>query len=269
MFNYYEIPAAEGFGNFVKKFWVLDHSNSSLCSHEKYALPNGCFTLAFISGKGILLENEHTNTTIKPGVYFIGQISRRLKLTVLPYTKATMAQLQPWAPALITAFPMHELTNQFATLDIINKELYKAFASIDTTNDNALIDIFYRKLEDYLHYTYPYGLIQNVVRTLEANLTGTPLKIADIANKTGYTKRHVEKQFSQYAGHSPKELYNILRLRNVITGLYNQPGTSSLTQAALEAGYFDQSHFIKAYTGIMGSLPKKFAPDDYILPLHA
>lgn len=267
MFNYYELAAAEDFSRLIKKFWVLDHSNSALYSYEKYALPNGSFTLAFISGNGIRLENEHTNTTIKSGIYFIGQITQRLKITVLPYTKATMAQLQPWAPALITAFPMHELTNRFTTLDVVNKELHKAFTRIDITNDGALINTFYSKFENYPHYTYSYGLVKNVTQTLMANVKDAPLKIADIASKTGYSKRYVEKQFNQYTGLSPKEMYNILRMRNLITGLHNQPGKPSLTQLALTAGYFDQSHFNKAYANMMGSLPKKFAADDYILPL--
>lgn len=269
MFNYYEIAAVKGFNSFIKKFWVLDHLNSQLYSHEKYALPNGCFTMAFIIGNGIILQNENINTTIKAGIYFTGQITKRLKLTVLPNTKAIMAQLQPWVPALITAFPMYELTNQVATLDIINKELHKAFSCIDISNDDELINILYTKIDNYRHYTYPYGLVKNVTQTLIDNVTDAPLKIADIAGKTGYSKRYIEKQFIMYTGLSPKEMYTIFRLRNVITGLYNQPGKLSLTQAALGAGYFDQSHFIKAYTNIMGSLPKKFTPGDYILPLHA
>jgi len=268
MFNYYEIAAVEHFNSLIRKFWVLDHSNSQLYSDEKHALPNGCFTLAFISGNGIMLQNENINTTIKAGIYFIGQISKRLKLTVQPYTKAIMVQLQPWAPALITAFPMYELTNRFTTLDIINKELHTAFTRIDITNDEALINAIYNKFEHYRHYNYQYGLVKNVTQTLIANVADAPLKIADVAVKTGYSKRYIEKQFSLHTGLSPKEMYNILRLRNVITGLYKQPG-ASLTQAALGAGYFDQSHFIKAYTNIMGSLPKKFAADDYILPLTA
>lgn len=268
MFNYKEIATPDRIKNYIHKFWILDHSNGILYSDARYALPNGCFTLAFIDGEGLILERGNSATNIKSGIYLVGQITKRLKITVRPRSKAIMAQLSPWAPTLITKLPLHELTDKFAELDLVNKELHKAFSSIDGSDEHLLIQKIYCELENYLYETNDACLIRNVISAFTASLPATPLRIADIAADAGYSKRYIEKKFSLAIGLSPKEMYAILRLRSVVDVLKRPDNKFSLTQLALEFGYFDQSHFIKIYTGIMDSLPGKFEVEDYILPFN-
>jgi AraC-like DNA-binding protein len=266
VFNYKEIPSSGPIKSYIRKFWVLDHSNSQLYSDAKYALPNGCFTLAFISGAGLILESENRTSHINSGIFIVGQITKRLKVIVKPGSKAIMAQLAPWTPSLFTKLPLSELTGEFAALDLVNNSLYKAFSTIDISDENLLVQKVYHELENYFYETTDSCFIKTVVGMFMANLTDVPIKIADIASNTGYSKRYIEKKFSLHTGLSPKEMYSILRLRSVVNTLHGTGNKLSLTQLALEFGYFDQSHFIKAYTGIMDSLPGRFAVENYILP---
>ncbi|KAA2241508.1 AraC family transcriptional regulator [Chitinophaga agrisoli] len=267
MFHYKEIPTPDPIQTYIRKFWVLDHSNSPLYSHAKYALPNGCLTLAFITGQGVLLEDGNKTINIKTGIYLIGQITRRLKVIIKPYSKAIMAQLNPWTPTLITKLPLSELTNHFATLNFVNKKLHKAFSAIDTSDENLLVKKIYHELESLFYETSDSSLIQNVINVFTASFPAKPVKMSDIAADTGYSKRYIEKKFNLHTGLSPKEMYSILRVRNIINALH-RPNNKSLTQLALEFGYFDQSHFIKMYTGIMDSSPRRFETNDYILPFN-
>ena len=268
MFNYKEITAAGSINNYIRKFWVLDHSTSPLYSDAKYALPNGCFTIAFISGGGVILESAEKKETITSGIYLIGQITKRLKVVVKPYSKAIMVQLPAWSPSLITKFPLSELTGQLVGFGMVNKALHKAFSNIDITDEHLLISRVYMELENYLYESHDSSFIKNTIRLFTANLTDTPLKISDIALNTGYSKRYVEKKFNLLTGLSPKEMYSILRMRSLVHTLHKSDNEMSLTKLGFEFGYFDQSHFIKAYTNIMGSLPKKFSAQEYILPVN-
>lgn len=268
MFNYKEITTPDRIKSYIHKFWILDHSKSSLYSDARYALPNGCFTLAFINGDGLILEGGNKTTNISGGIYLIGQITKRLKIVVKPHTKAIMAQLSPWVPTLITTLPLNGLTDQFAELDLVNKALYKSFNNINISDENLLIYKIYHELENYFHETNDSSFIKNVINVFTASLPSMPLKIADIAAHTGYSKRYIEKKFSLNIGLSPKEMYSILRLRSVVNALKHPDNKFSLTQLALEFGYFDQSHFIKTYSGIMDSLPGKFEVENYILPFN-
>jgi AraC-like DNA-binding protein len=268
MFNYKEIATPDKIKSYINKFWILDHANSSLYSDARYALPNGCCTLAFINGEGLALERGSCITNITSGIYFVGQITKRLKIIVKPHTKAIMAQLTPWTPTLITKHSLSELTDQFAELELVNKELYKTFCRIEVSDEQPLVQKIYYELESYFCETGDSSFIRNVINTFTTSLPATSLKISDIAIDTGYSKRYIEKKFAQSIGLSPKEMYSILRLRNIVDVLKRADSKSSLTQLALEFGYFDQSHFIKAYTGMMNSLPGKFEVEDYILPLN-
>lgn len=268
MFNYKEIATPDRIKSYIHKFWLLDHSSSSLYSDARYALPNGCFTLAFINGEGLILENGNGVANIKSGIYFIGQITKRLKIIIKPRSKAVMAQLSPWAPTLITKLPLSELTDQFAELNLVNKELYKTFSSIDISDEHLLVQKIYCELENYFCETNDSSFIRNVIGTFMASLPAIPLKISDIASDAGYSKRYIEKKFSRNIGLSLKEMYSILRLRSVVNALKRPDNKFSLTQLALEFGYFDQSHFIKTYTGILDSLPGRFEVEDYILPFN-
>jgi len=269
MFNYYEIPADKRYADYLNKFWVIDHSLSALPGGDKYALPNGCVTLAFITGNGCMLKNAQGTIAVKSGIYLFGQLTTRMQVTVQPYTKVVGAQLTPWAACFITNLPMVELTDNLVDVSLVNNPLYQRFSNINIADDAALVPAFYNALDNYNGASDSVGLVKGVVGMFAKGLDDEPLKIADIAAGTGYSKRYVEKKFLLHTGFTPKQLYTVLRVRHLVDVLKEQPENLSLTRLALHGGFYDQSHFIKAYTGIMQSQPGKFDADNYILPLDS
>lgn len=71
-----------------------------------------------------------------------------------------------------------------------------------------------------------------------------------------------EKKFRSRIGCSPKKFAAIIRIRNLIN---NYSSYSSLTEAAYEAGFYDQSHFIKEFRQFTGKSPSAFfaAPQNW------
>ncbi|HJW43346.1 MAG TPA: helix-turn-helix domain-containing protein, partial [Geothrix sp.] len=65
----------------------------------------------------------------------------------------------------------------------------------------------------------------------------------------------LEKRFRAVAGASPKQLAAILRLRRAIAA--HRPGMS-LTRLALDAGYYDQPHFIRQFVATVGTPPRAY-----------
>jgi len=268
MFNYYEIPADKRYADYLNKFWVIDQSLSALPGEDKYALPNGSVTLVFITGTGVILQNAQGTIAVKTGIYLVGQLSTRMQVTVQPYTKVVGAQLTPWAACFITNLPMVEVTDNLVDISLINKHLYQHFNTINIADDAMLVPAFYKALDNYNGATGSVGLVKGVVNMFTKGLDDEPLKITDIAAGTGYSKRYIEKKFLLHTGFSPKQLYTVLRVRHLVDILQEHPDNLSLTRLALHGGFYDQSHFIKAYTGIMQSQPGKFDADNYILPLN-
>lgn len=96
-------------------------------------------------------------------------------------------------------------------------------------------------------------LVDAALRAIQADPAA--LRVGALAQALGLSVDSLEKRFRQVAGASPKQLAAILRLRRAIAG--HRPGTS-LTRLALDAGYYDQPHFIRQVVAAVGVPPKTF-----------
>lgn len=85
--------------------------------------------------------------------------------------------------------------------------------------------------------------------------TNGDLRIKDLITNLSISRDAFEKRFSRTIGTSPKQFAKIVRLKNLIK---TYPQAKNFTCAALEAGYFDQAHFIKDFTTFTGTTPKAF-----------
>lgn len=84
--------------------------------------------------------------------------------------------------------------------------------------------------------------------------------ICELAQETNYTMRYLRGLFFRHVGISPKELSEIIKFQNSFISfsqLQNEKFGLSLSNFAIESGYYDQSHMNKSYQKIAGCLPKK------------
>ena len=80
------------------------------------------------------------------------------------------------------------------------------------------------------------------------------VRIKDITNKLNISIDAFEKRFRKMVGCSPKQFSYIIRMNSAINSLENQ----SIAQTALNAGYYDQSHFVKDFKIFTGQTPSEF-----------
>ncbi|MGQ4878636.1 helix-turn-helix domain-containing protein [Billgrantia sp. LNSP4103-1] len=79
--------------------------------------------------------------------------------------------------------------------------------------------------------------------------------IAELAAELPFGQRRLERLFLQRVGLTPKRYARLLRVAHS-RELIKQGGTAvSLTDTALAAGYFDQSHFIHDFKAVTGLTP--------------
>ena len=71
--------------------------------------------------------------------------------------------------------------------------------------------------------------------------------------------KQFERTFSKYVGVNPKKFASIVRFQNVIQ--INSKDKRTLSQIAIDNGYYDQSHFIHDFKSITGLTPKAFFID--------
>ena len=97
------------------------------------------------------------------------------------------------------------------------------------------------------------ALVGAALRALRADPGGT--RVGPLARGLGVSVDGLEKRFRRSVGASPKQLAAILRLRRVLRA--HGPG-ASLTRLALDAGYYDQAQFTRAFTAAVGAPPRAF-----------
>ncbi len=89
-----------------------------------------------------------------------------------------------------------------------------------------------------------------------------PVNVETLSKELYIGQRHLERKFINQVGLSPKMLIKIIRFQNIFK-LLKKKRFKTLAELTQEAGYYDQSHFIKnfkEFTG--GQSPKAYFKQD-------
>jgi AraC-like DNA-binding protein len=121
------------------------------------------------------------------------------------------------------------------------------------TTDAERVRLVNTFLLGHLVNTKQDALIGNAVQLIRQH--NGIIRIDQLASSLYLSKDPFEKRFRGLVGSTPKQYASIVRLRGLIQ---NYPSYSSLTEASYEAGYFDQSHFIKDFRHFTGRSPREF-----------
>lgn len=83
------------------------------------------------------------------------------------------------------------------------------------------------------------------------------IRISEMAEKTGYSERYINKVFIEEMGFSPKTFCKIIQFQKALEFL-NYGAPSKMTKAAVDLGFYDQSQFIKDFKNYCGMTPKQY-----------
>ena len=92
---------------------------------------------------------------------------------------------------------------------------------------------------------------------LVAAIAGDPalLTVDALAAQAGVNKRALQRLFQQYVGVGPKWVIKRYRMHEAVARLQDGGAALELARLALELGYYDQAHFIKEFTALVGKPP--------------
>lgn len=126
-----------------------------------------------------------------------------------------------------------------------------------------------KTIEHFLSYINQFYLdrlsppkysILNIVSDIAQN-AGT-LKIDTLARRHFTTVRHLERQFNQQIGVSPKEFINLTRFTNAFVMLQNR-NKQILSDIAWECGYYDHAHLTNDFKRYTGKSPSELFLSDF------
>lgn len=84
-----------------------------------------------------------------------------------------------------------------------------------------------------------------------------PVSVAALSERIGIGERSMQRLFSDYVGVSPKWVIQRFRLQEA-TWLLAQSGKIDIGALACQLGFFDQAHFTRDFTRLVGSSPLEY-----------
>jgi len=191
-----------------------------------------------------------------PGVVLSGLRRSARQFSYAPQTANFLILFKEGGLAAFTRLPANELFDQtveaenlfpMTELDQLSAALANAASDPDRVQKVEAF-LLRRRMHDKQD-----ALVGNAVHLIRQN--NGIIRIHQLASSLHLSQDPFEKRFRALVGATPKQYASIIRLRGLI---HNFPSYTSLTDASYEAGYFDQSHFIKDFRLFTGRSPKEF-----------
>jgi AraC-like DNA-binding protein len=123
----------------------------------------------------------------------------------------------------------------------------------EADNDSARIGIIDEFLCSRLIQEKPDALVCEAISRIRAS-NGIS-RIKPLTDALYISQDALEKRFRKVTGTSPKQFSFIVKMRSLLTEDYKQP---SMLPLALENGFYDQPHFIRAFKVFTGLTPTVF-----------
>ncbi|PJZ78615.1 helix-turn-helix domain-containing protein [Leptospira neocaledonica] len=172
-------------------------------------------------------------------------------------TKSLLVYISPLLLSRMISVPMDQISDSSVSLeDLFSKEMISGLIADCEEAD--------WKEEEAAQALEKFRLLLPIKEEKEKFLPEAVLRIKsslgeigikNLASDLGVSQSSLERGFKSRVGLSPKEFAGLVRFRNIFK-FYNS--SLSLTELALEAGYYDQAHFIREFKKKTGISPKQW-----------
>ena len=155
--------------------------------------------------------------------------------------------------------PLYELTDSVVDGDLVltHEIMLLREKILGATHIMKMFTI----VEQYLLKKFSAKLVVNpfVSFAVEA-ITRNPVQmsIKQVADKVGYSQKHLIRIFRDHVGLTPKAYLKVMRFQRTIDEIASTKQVK-WTDIALDSGYYDQAHFINDFREFSG-----FTPNEYI-----
>lgn len=258
---YHEITPSAALQPYINCYWMIEDNNQTVLKDMSF--PDGCVELIFNMGVPVFRAAGDHSYNKNPPVELIGQMSR--PYAIQSQGRRSMLGIRFYPHTTRSFFPLQlsELTDEVVNPDSINKTYEVLYQKIyDQTNlydqINA-VEAFLLKQLDTTTGSRKFKIVDYAVKQILMNKSGSDLNA--ILKRCNISARYLQKLFDEYVGISPKMFMKIIRFQQSFKYL-NDPG-SSLTSVAYNCGYFDQSHFIRDFKSLSGTLPSQYLTDTH------
>lgn len=241
---------------YVRFFWVLE-GEVKADAFVHHAMADGSPELLFhYNGKfDKLSSSDELQHCFVNGIQ--GQSQQHKRFSANATVGIFGVYLYPFAIPELFSIPATAVTDELPDMEsFFGKSIIELEEKIQlASTTKQRIDIIVAFLESRLAKISkpPPGITEIILEVMSANGN---LNVSELAERNFLSIRQFERNFKNYSGFSPKLFTRISRFQNALQQFRSEV---PLTQIAYDAGYYDQSHFIKDFKEFSGKHPKTFS----------
>lgn len=173
-------------------------------------------------------------------------------------SQCVQCNLTPLGAVQLLGMPLEPLVNRSVPLSLVlGAELDDIVERMHDASDwesrfAELESFWMRRLE---RAKRPSRLVESAWRSLYASHGRA--SIASVAEELRCSRRHLAARFREATGLAPKTMGRIVRFHRVVDRLLTA-GPETLSQVALECGYYDHAHFDRDFREFTGRSPSAY-----------
>lgn len=244
---------------YIKHYFIVEIDNLEDYMPKERVYPSGYVTMVFHYGSPSKFQQKNSSKYIEPNLVICGQQTNYYDLSLSGKTGMILIVFRPHGVKSFFNFPITELLNENLSLqELANNDAVeledKLFNSPNNNQRVIHLENFFIKR---LIYNNEFERVEHAIKIIESSKG--KIKAQDIAYEVCLGIKQFERTFSKYVGVNPKKFASIVRFQNVLQ--INSKDKRSLSQIAIDSGYYDQSHFIHDFKSLTGLTPKAFFID--------
>ncbi len=239
---------------YVRSYWHFGRDVPLAEFHEEYMHPRGGFGIVFNFGDRVSLDSS---PIVEP-VFLDGTNTFSRKMGFQGTVDLLGVKFVVGGAYPVLAVPLNALRNEVALLDVLDRpallalhgQLYEAHSL------PARIALLEQWLLNRLERGKErHAIIPASLATLRREVGR--LAVPALADQFAISQRQLERLFQSQVGMSPKQYTQLLRVEAARLAL-KQIDDETTTAIAAEFGFYDQAHFIREFSAVIGLTPYRY-----------
>jgi len=236
----------------IKGYLIIECENGI----DVETLPRTSVSINFIIKGNISLKQDEGRKKDLPKAVAFGITRKTECFTFSDHTILLIVILQEGTASCLIKKPINKIFERFVDLnEFVSKEQIRFLDS--QMREQKSYEGMVQTIESFFLSVVDFTPIDAVIEEalVQIKKKNGMVSINTLADELHVSKDVFEKKFRRLVGTTPKHYANIVRFRNVIHKPYLG---EKLTTIGLDAGYYDQSHFIREFKSFTGKPPSKF-----------
>lgn len=253
-----EYPVHAILAPFVKCIWSIESDRPVYNAPRERILPDSCVELVVHFHEPFRSHFANGTTSLQARSFVAGQMRNFLEIEPAGRMGLIAIRFHARGAYLFFSTPLTAVTAALVELEEVWGKCANEWTEriILTGGMAERVRIVEETLLALLRQNNRYD--RAVDRCLHLiDTAGGQVRVADLASEVGLCSRQLTRRFENAVGVNPKQFARVSRFLNAVRSL-RRSAHHTLTEIALDCGYFDQAHFNHDFRKFAGMTPGEF-----------